>query len=403
MGGNLIKQELAKEGAVSIVKVVTFMIEEAHIMRASDIHIDPQNGAIRVRYRIDGVLNDLYRLPTRLLPEIISRIKILSGLRTDEHQSPQDGRFRVVAGGMPLDIRVSVTPTYYGENSVLRLLSDKAETFTLESLGFSGENAQKVKNAVRKPYGMILSTGPTGSGKTTTLYTLLKTINTSDVSIITIEDPVEYAVDGLQQTQVNSRTGLTFANGLRSILRQDPNIIMVGEIRDPETSGIAVNAALTGHLVLSTLHTNDAATTLPRLLDMGTEGYLIASTINAVIAQRLVRKICLNCKSERKITEAELKSLKNVVKSDILENASNFYFGKGCEKCGNTGYHGRVGIYEVLIPDDVIREAVLSRETSGKLKEIAAVRGMKTIIEDGFLKAASGITTVEEILRTVYE
>jgi type IV pilus assembly protein PilB len=403
MAENAIKQELAKGIGASVIKLVAFMIEEAQTLRASDIHIDPQNETIRVRYRIDGVLNDFHNLPMRLQSEVISRIKILSGLRTDEHQAPQDGRLRMVVGGNQLDVRVSVAPTYYGENAVLRLLSDKAEAFTLESLGFSKENIAKIEAAARKPYGMILATGPTGSGKTTSLYTLLKGLNTEGVSIITIEDPVEYSIDGIQQIQVNSRTGLAFANGLRSILRQDPNIIMVGEIRDPETAGIAVNAALTGHLMLSTLHTNDAATTLPRLLDMQIESYLIASTVNIAIGQRLVRKICPNCKTERKLTDAQMKSLKNVIPGAILDQQKKFYYGQGCEKCGNTGYNGRVGIHEVLVPDAAIRDAVLRKASAGEVRQIAIKGGMVPIIEDGFAKAQDGITTIDEVLRMLYE
>ncbi|UMX47485.1 MAG: GspE/PulE family protein [Candidatus Nealsonbacteria bacterium DGGOD1a] len=403
MGGNIIQQELVKGRLASVIKLVDFMIEEAQSLQASDIHIDPQNETIRVRYRVDGALKEFHNLPIRLLPEIISRIKILSGLRTDEHQAPQDGRFRMMIGGRPLDIRVSVAPTYHGENSVLRLLSDNAEAFTLESLGFSPENAEKIRIAVRKPYGMILATGPTGSGKTTTLYTLLKALNTEQVSVITIEDPVEYAIDGIQQMQVNSRAGLAFAGGLRSILRQDPNIIMVGEIRDPETAGIAVNAALTGHLMLSTLHANDAATTLPRLLDMRIESYLIASTVNIAIGQRLARKICSNCKSTRAITSAELKSLSGVMPGEILESQREFYFGRGCAECGNTGYRGRVGIQEVLVPDGPIREAVLRKASAGEVRRIAIAEGMKTIVEDGFAKARDGITTIGEVLRMLYE
>ena len=403
MPENLIKKELAEGNMASIVNLVAFIIEEAQSLRASDIHIEPQSDTMRVRYRIDGWLKDFHSLPIKIQPEIISRIKIISGLRTDEHQAPQDGRFRIIVAKSPLDVRVSVAPTYYGENTVLRLLSDKAEAFTLESLGFSEHNAQKIRAAMKKPYGMVLATGPTGSGKTTTLYTILKTLNTEGVSIVTIEDPVEYAIDGIQQIQVNSRTGLAFASGLRSVLRQDPNIIMVGEIRDRETAGIAINAALTGHLMLSTLHTNDAATTLPRLLDMEVENYLIASTVNVVIGQRLARKICSNCKTMRKISATETKSLADVIPAQILEHQEDFYYGKGCDKCGNTGYSGRVGIHEVLVPDAAIREAVLNKESAGKLKQIAVNQGMITIIEDGFLKAQKGITTIEEILRMLYE
>ncbi len=400
---NIVKNELAKGQMISVVKLVSFIIEEAHGLRASDIHLEPQSGCIRARYRIDGWLKDYHELPLRLHSEIVSRIKILAGLRTDEHQAPQDGRFRMVLEARPLDVRVSVAPTYYGENAVLRLLSDKSGSFNLEALGFSPQNMQRIAEASKKPYGMILATGPTGSGKTTTLYTLLKSLNTEESSIITIEDPVEYAIDGIQQIPVNSRTGLTFASGLRSILRQDPNIIMVGEIRDSETAGIAVNAALTGHLVLSTLHTNDAATTLPRLLDMKIESYLIASTVNAAIGQRLVRRICPHCKTSRKITLAEAKSLSGVIPAAILEKQDEFFYGQGCAKCGKTGYFGRVGIHEVLVPGDAIRETILKRSTAGDIKKAAAAGGMTTMIEDGFAKAQLGITTIEEILRMLYE
>ncbi len=399
-----VEEELAKGGAaVSIIKLVSLLIDEAQEMRASDIHFDPQRETLRVRYRIDGRLSDTHDLPRRLHAEIISRIKIMAGLRTDEHQAPQDGRFRVGTDARPIDVRVSVVPTYHGENAVLRLLSDNSEMFNLSSLGFSAENAEKISEAIRKPYGMILATGPTGSGKTTTLYTLLKILNTKDVSIITIEDPVEYAVDGIEQIQVNSRSGLAFATGLRSILRQDPNIIMVGEIRDAETAGIAVNTALTGHLVLSTIHTNDAATTLPRLLDMKIESYLIASTVNVAIGQRLVRKICEHCKTLLEITDAERKSLKSIIGAEIMGRTNEFYFGKGCDQCGNTGYRGRVGIHEVLVPNESIREAVLKKASASEIKKIAAKQGMITLIEDGFIKAQNGITTIEEVLRMLYE
>ncbi len=400
---DIVKSELAKEQMTSVVKLVALIIEEAHGLRASDVHLEPQSDSIRVRYRVDGWLRDYHKLPLRMHSEVISRIKILAGLRTDEHQAPQDGRFRMVLEARPLDVRVSVVPTYYGENAVLRLLSDKAGSFSLKTLGFSPENASKIEEAVKKPYGMILATGPTGSGKTTSLYTLLKTLNTEETSIITIEDPVEYAIDGIQQIPVNSRTGLTFATGLRSILRQDPNIIMVGEIRDAETAGIAVNAALTGHLMLSTLHTNDAATTLPRLLDMQVESYLIASTVNVVIGQRLVRKICSHCKESRNITLAEAKSLSNVIPAKMLERQEKFFYGKGCDKCGQTGYLGRVGIHEVLVPDDPLRDAILKKAAAREIKKVAAESGMFTLIEDGFSKARQGITTIEEILRMLYE
>lgn len=403
MAGDSIKEELGKGASISVVKLVSLMIKEAREMRASDIHIDPQRIDLRIRYRIDGRLLDRHCIPKRWHEELVSRIKILAELRTDEHQAPQDGRFRANLETGPIDVRVSIMPTYHGENVVMRLLSDNAEAFTLQSLGFSEENTTKILEAIKKPYGMILATGPTGSGKTTTLYTLLKMLNTPDVSIITVEDPVEYAVDGIEQIQVNPRAGLAFANGLRSILRQDPNIIMVGEIRDAETAGIAVNTALTGHLVLSTLHTNDAATTLPRLLDMKIESYLIASTVNIAIGQRLVRQICPDCKTEKKVTVAEIKSLENVISRDIFKKDKTFYYGKGCAKCANSGYCGRIGIYEVLAPDSFVREAVLNKASSGDIRQIAIKQGMVTMVEDGFIKAQQGVTTIEEVLRMLYE
>ncbi len=309
--------ELAKGTGVSIINLVNCLLEEAHRSRASDIHIDPTHVGLKVRFRIDGVLRDACTLPPGVHDEVISRIKILSGLRTDEHQAAQDGRFRTNVNGANVDIRVSVVPTYYGENAIMRLLPEAVDEHSLESLGFTPGNREKILAAIKKSHGMILVTGPTGSGKTTTLYTVVKMLNSPDVSILTIEDPVEYAVSGVNQIPVNARTGLTFATGLRSMLRQDPNIIMVGEIRDAETASIAVNTALTGHLLLSTLHTNDAATTLPRLLDMKVEPYLIASTVNIAVAQRLVRRVCQACKETRPMTEAERAALADLLPADV--------------------------------------------------------------------------------------
>lgn len=293
-----INQELAKEGDISIINLVDWLIIHAYKMRASDIHVNPTGKLLEIRYRIDGVMQEVFSFPNNIHSEVVSRMKILTGLRTDEHQTAQDGRFRVnIRTGegenqnAVIDIRVSIVPTYYGENVVLRLLTDQSAAFTLEKLDFSTENLEKVSRALRKPCGMILSTGPTGSGKTTTLYTMIKRLNNKEVSIITIEDPIEYAIEGVKQTQVNHNSGLTFATGLRSFLRQDPDVIMVGEIRDVETANLAVNAALTGHLLLSTIHTNDAATTLPRLLDMEVDPFLVASTVNLALGQRLVRRI----------------------------------------------------------------------------------------------------------------
>ena len=401
---NKLETELNSQARMSIINLVNDLIELACSLRASDIHIDPQADLVRIRLRIDGALQDEMPFPKLIHSEVISRIKILAGLRTDEHQAAQDGRFRILLeSGQVVDVRVSIAPTYHGENAALRLLAEEAEEFTLDSLGFSEDNKQKIIHAVRHPYGMILVTGPTGSGKTTTLYTLIKLLNTLDTSIITIEDPIEYSIGGINQIGVNSRTGLTFANGLRSILRQDPNIIMVGEIRDAETAGLAVNSALTGHLVLSTIHTSDAATTLPRLLDLKIEPYLIASTVNIAIGQRLVRKICSHCKQELKISATEFKSLTDVIPAATLGKQTTFYKGKGCDQCNQTGYRGRVGIHEVIILDNLVREAILRKATSTEIKQIAKQQGMVAMIEDGFFKARDGITTIEEILRTLHE
>lgn len=398
------EKELALGGQLSVIKFVDALVEGAQEMRASDIHVEPRSEKVQIRFRVDGVLKDIFCLPKNIYEGVVSRVKILAGLRTDEHQAAQDGRFRnTMANEATIDVRVSVAPAYYGENIVLRLLSDKAEDYTLASLGFSEENAKKIMRAVRRPYGIILATGPTGSGKTTTLYTMLKDLNTKDVAIVTIEDPIEYAIDGIEQIQVNPARGLNFANGLRSILRQDPNIIMVGEIRDAETAAIAVNTALTGHLILSTLHTNDAATTMPRLLDMKIESYLIASTINIAIAQRLVRKICEYCKTAKNITPSEIQSLSAIISPKVLAKHKFFYQGSGCEHCGNTGYMGRIGIHEVLVPDAEIREAVLRKAQSGEIRKLAIDRGMMTMAADGFEKVKAGITSIEEILRMLYE
>lgn len=387
----------------SIVEIVNKLIHEAERERSSDIHIDPTEHNVRVRFRIDGVLTERFTTAKNMHGEIISRIKVLAGLRTDEHQTAQDGRFRITgAGGQTIDVRVSITPTYHGENAVLRLLGNKSEKFTLESLGFSEKDRGHIERAIRRPYGMILATGPTGSGKTTTLYTLIRMLSTPEVSIVTIEDPIECAVDDISQIQINARTGLTFANGLRSILRQDPNIIMVGEIRDAETAGIAVNTALTGHLLLSTLHTNDAATTLPRLLDMGIDAYLVASTVNIAIGQRLVRRICTNCKQAYKLSDAEYISLEGLLGKKVSKETT-FYKGKGCEACAGTGYKGRLVLCEVLVVDHDIHEAILKKEPASRLKEIAIHNGMTTMLEDGLQKAMRGDTSVAEILRTINE
>ena len=404
MTENKVKNELSRGSALSIITLVDGLVEEAHEMRASDIHIDPREKDVLIRMRIDGVLQDVHILPKDIQPEVVSRIKVLAGLRTDEHQTPQDGRFRVLTeNGGPIDVRVSIAPAYYGENSILRLLSERDDAFSLEMLGFGKEDRIKIERAAAKPYGMILTTGPTGSGKTTTLYTVLKQLNTKEVSIITIEDPIEYAINGINQIQVNPRTGLTFSSGLRSMLRQDPDIIMVGEIRDSDTAELAVNTALTGHLVLSTLHTNDAATTLPRFLDLGIEPYLIAATVNVVIGQRLVRKICKNCKEKYTLTKAEEKSISETPGLPSIDTIKQFSRGKGCDECANSGYKGRIGIYEVMPVDEEVREAMLNKSSASDMKKVAVSRGMTTMIEDGFRKAGEGITSLEEVLRVNHE
>jgi type IV pilus assembly protein PilB len=380
-------EEVSRGNDISIINLIDCLIEKAHESKVSDIHIDPAVNNIRVRFRIDGVLEEAFLLPKNIHNEIISRIKVLSRLRSDEHQATQDGRFRYIFPETKefIDLRVSIVPTYHGENAVLRLLSDKAEHFSLESLGFSKSDTEKITAAMKKTNGMILATGPTGSGKTTTLYTLIKMLSSPEVSIVTIEDPIEYAIENIEQIQVNAHKGLHFGSGLRSILRQDPNIIMVGEIRDTETASIAVNTALTGHLLLSTLHTNDAATTLPRLLDMGIKEYLVASTISIAIGQRLVRKICKDCKEKIKV------------------NGEFVYKGRGCKQCNGSGYRGRICINEVLVADNEIREAILQRASASGIKAIAIKNGMTTMLEDGFQKVTRGLTTIEEVLRVIHE
>ncbi len=402
----LIEQELTRqpESGFSVARLIDLLITYASISRASDVHIDPTPDQIRVRFRIDGILHDTFQFPKIIQSLLVARMKILCGLRTDEHQAPQDGRFKLLLREIgPVDIRVSIVPTYYGENVELRLLQSPSDNFQLANLDMSPSDLAKVEQAIRRPYGMILATGPTGSGKTTMLYTVLRTLNTSEVSIITIEDPIEYSIEGIEQIQVNSQSELTFASGLRSILRQDPNIIMVGEIRDEETAEIAVNAALTGHLLLSTLHTNDASTTLARLTEFKIEPFLVASTVNVAVGQRLVRQICPYCRIAKVITDVEFQSLSESIPAAILGNNRVFYVGQGCSQCAGTGYKGRTGIYEVLIIDDEIREAIMRRANASEILALATKNGMTTMLQDGFRKALEGKTTIEEVLRVVHE
>lgn len=389
-----------------IIKIVETILTYGYKNRASDIHIEPQEKDLLVRFRIDGVLHDIVSLPLEIHEQIVSRIKVLAKLRTDEHQAAQDGKIQFQTDEELLDIRVSIVPIVKGEKIVMRLLSEKSRQFSLISLGFGQDDMQKVKEAYQKPYGMILSTGPTGSGKTTTMYAVLKLLNNRDVNIMTIEDPVEYNIEGINQIQVNPKTHLTFAKGLRSILRQDPNVILVGEIRDSETAGIAVNAAMTGHLVLSTLHTNDAATAIPRLLDQGIEPFLVATTVNIIIAQRLVRKICTNCRYSLETDRSELEkffSEKLLTKTFGTEKKIRLYKGKGCPVCHETGYQDRMGIFETMVINEKLRDAIVARKDSETIKKIAVESGMRTMIEDGLEKIKRGDTTVEEVLRVSEE
>lgn len=398
-----VEAQLSQPAAsISVVTLLDLLMEYAYSMHASDVHLEPEPESVRVRFRIDGYLQDMARIPATIHQEVISRIKVMSGLRTDEHSLPQDGRFKIrLEGAIDIDVRVSVMPTYYGENAIMRILVE-TQKFSLETLGIAESDLARIKKAMEKPYGMILANGPTGSGKSTTLYTILKKLDRPESSIITIEDPLEYSLPGTTQIQVNNQVGLTFASGLRSILRQDPNVIMVGEIRDQETASIAVNAALTGHLVLSTLHTNDAATTFPRLIDMGVPPFLVASTINIAMGQRLVRLLCQACKKERPLTEAEHKSVREIL-PELDISTTVFFSPQGCGVCNGTGYAGRIGIREVLDVNDEVRHLIMNRASAQEIKEAAVRGGMSTMVSDGLHKAAQGITTLEEILRIIHE
>jgi type IV pilus assembly protein PilB len=390
-----------------VVKIVDAVINSAYKEKASDIHIEVEEKRSLIRFRIDGILHDILHLPKALHDRVITRIKVLSNLRTDEHLAAQDGKMRIVVGEENLDIRVSILPIIEGEKAVLRLLSSKNKDFSLTDLGMTRKDLEKINLAFSKSYGMILSTGPTGSGKTTSIYSILKILNIRERNITTIEDPVEYRILGANQVQVNTKTNLTFANGLRSILRQDPNIIFVGEIRDNETASIAVNAALTGHLVFSTLHTNDAATAIPRLSDMKVEPFLVASTVNVIIAQRLVRKVCQFCKNPTIVLRDSL--LTNINDPKLLDKffpidkdgQATVYEGKGCKQCHFTGYSGRIGVFEVLEMTKRIRELVVKKADADEIMAAAVEEGMTTMLVDGLFKISQGLTTLEEVLRAV--
>jgi len=403
----LIDDEVKRTGArgnndAPIAKIVDLIVNYAYQDRASDVHIEAEESNSLVRFRVDGILHDSLFLPKNLHDQIISRIKVLSRLRTDEHLSPQDGKMRIQLEEEDLDIRVSILPVVDGEKAVLRLLASRFRKFSLIDLGMTEEDLKKITNAFSKSYGMILSTGPTGSGKTTSIYSILKILNVREKNITTIEDPVEYRIKGVNQIHVNPKAGLTFANGLRSILRQDPNIVFVGEIRDNETASIAVNAALTGHLVLSTLHTNDAATTLPRLTDMGVEPFLVASTVNVIFAQRLIRKICDMCKVSISVQRQELKKhIPEAVLIRAFGDAEEIraYKGSGCKVCHSTGYIGRIGVFEVLEVTKKIRDFLSQKNDANAITELAVSEGMHTMLDDGLAKVAKGLTTIEEVMR----
>lgn len=416
-----------------IAQTVNLLLEYAIRSNASDIHIEPREQFVQVRYRIDGVLKEVNRLPKNVLGALVSRIKILSNLKIDERRVPQDGRFKIKVAGKQYALRVSTLPIADGEKVVMRILDESNQAVTLEQLGYWGHSLAVINQALTEPNGMILVTGPTGSGKSTSLFSVLSMLNTPEVNISTIEDPVEYKIPGVNQTQTNSKAGMTFASGLRALLRQDPNIIMVGEIRDGETANLGVQAALTGHLVFSTLHTNNAATCLPRLLDMGIEPFLIASTVKAVVGQRLVRRLCMNCRQSYVPDQTEVAE---IVRLFHLAPGQDFYYihqleaqaivqkvggetpwgttdttiatlwqpnPNGCDECNHTGFKGRVGIYEVLGTSREIQKMIIGGNTSNEIQDQAIAEGMTTMLTDGLIKAIRGNTTVEEVLRVTKE
>lgn len=434
------EEDLAEDSPIA--QTVNLLIEYAIRSNASDIHIEPRDNFVSVRYRIDGILREANKLPKKVHSALISRIKILSNLKIDERRVPQDGRFKIQIGSGVYALRVSTLPITEGEKVVMRILNESSKAATLEELGYWGVSLESINEAIKQPHGMILVTGPTGSGKSTSLFSTLSLLNKPSVNISTVEDPVEYKIPGANQVQTNAKAGMTFAAGLRALLRQDPNIIMVGEIRDTETSGLAVQAALTGHLVFATLHTNNAATCLPRLLDMGIEPFLIASTVRAVVGQRLVRKLCVDCREEITPDVATLKQISDIYGigsggimkhiHELEKQALEGGIGKtntgkakvdtstlstteskitrifkahdgGCETCGHTGYKGRMGIYEVLANSSDIQKLIVGNATSDVIQQQAVKEGMITMQLDGFIKALRGQTTIEEILRVTAE
>ena len=402
-------EEAASE--LPIVSILDNLLAYAMSSRASDIHMEVFEEFILVRYRIDGILHEVLRIPKIVHPAIVARIKLLAGLRIDEHTRPQDGRFRYKVGSDTIDLRVSIIPTFYGEKAEMRLLPTSIRPPSFADLGMLSDTAELLTKNIKKSYGMVLICGPTGSGKTTTLYSILNVLNRPEVNIVTVEDPIEYDINYINQTQINPAAGITFANGLRAILRQDPNVIMVGEIRDGETAGIAVQSSLTGHLVVSSLHTNDAPTAIPRLFDMDVEPFLVSAVLNVVIAQRLVRKIHTDCIESYEPDEATIQAIKSQLKQAGVPDSEidskvpdRLYRGAGCESDGKTGYKGRLGVYEILDVSDEVREFIANPDFSlSGLNSVARKQGMITMFEDGLRKVERGITTIDEVLRVVQE
>ena len=391
--------EEASGNDAPVIKLATMIITNAIKMRASDIHIEPMEKEFRIRYRIDGALRKMDSPPKRLQSAIISRFKIMSKMKISEKRIPQDGRIQITVGGKDLDLRVSSVPTNHGESIVMRILDKSNLSLGLPQLGFLSDDQTTFEKLIKLPDGVVLVTGPTGSGKTTTLYACLGQINTPDKKLITVEDPVEYQMSGINQVQVNKDVGLDFSAALRSILRQAPNIVMIGEIRDAETADIAMEAALTGHLVFSTLHTNDAPSAVTRLLDIGVKPFLVASALRAAMAQRLVRAICETCKESYTPTDRELKMLKGLSQGTNATVPEVMYHGEGCDKCGKTGYKGRKGIFEIFKVDDTIQRLIFDHAPATLLRQRAREMGMRTLREDGMLKVASGMTSLQEVLR----
>jgi len=395
--------EIIKEAPIA--KIVSTILEYAVTSRASDVHIEPMEDQVRVRYRIDGILYDRLSLPKTVQEAVISRIKILSEMKIDEHRIPQDGRFNFKVEDKEVDLRISVLPTVHGEKIVMRLLRKSGGIPTLPELGLGGTALKILETSMLRPHGIIIVCGPTGSGKTTTLYSVLSKLNTTRVNIMSLEDPVEYEIAGVNQVQINPAVGLTFASGLRAFLRQDPNIILVGEIRDSETTELAIQASLTGHLVFSTLHTSTASGALPRLIDLGAESFLLASTMNALVGQRIIRKICPHCKAEYTPPQAIIDEMKTILGPLFPKDQANIklYKGTGCSECGDSGYLGREGIFEVLPVTDKIAQLVLQKADSDTIEKLAREEGMITMKQDGYLKVLRGESTIEEVLRVAQE